>query len=126
MGVLRELFTWWNGNTIGTRLFTWRCGEFVGEDEFGNKYYAERKGPKRWVTYNGPSEASTVAAEWHGWLHHTTDLLPTEEHYIAKSWEKPHRPNMTGTPQAYRPSGSTLVQGERPRATGDYSAWKPE
>lgn len=126
MGVFLELFTWWNGNTIGTRWFTWRHGEFVGEDEFGNKYYRQRKGPRRWVTYNGVSEASTVPAEWHGWLHHTVDVPPTEEHYTAKPWEQAHRPNMTGTSQAYRPKGSTLVHGDRPPATGDYTAWKPE
>ncbi|HWP15125.1 MAG TPA: NADH:ubiquinone oxidoreductase subunit NDUFA12, partial [Xanthobacteraceae bacterium] len=39
--------------------------------------------------------------------------------------EKPHRPNMTGTPAAQRPTGSTLAQGRRPKATGDYKAWVP-
>jgi NADH:ubiquinone oxidoreductase subunit len=35
---------------------------------------------------------------------------------------------MTGTPEAYRPKGSILAPGSsrRPRATGDYKAWKPE
>jgi len=33
MGVLSEIFTWWNGQTLGTRLFTARHGKFVGEDE---------------------------------------------------------------------------------------------
>ena len=32
---------------------------------------------------------------------------------------------MTGTPGAYRPSGSTLAIGKRPRATGDYRPWNP-
>jgi NADH:ubiquinone oxidoreductase subunit len=32
---------------------------------------------------------------------------------------------MTGTPAAYRPSGSTLASGRRPAATGDYQAWTP-
>ncbi|MCH7889514.1 MAG: NADH:ubiquinone oxidoreductase subunit NDUFA12, partial [Proteobacteria bacterium] len=31
--------------TIGTRLFTWMRGEAVGEDEFGNRYYQERRAP---------------------------------------------------------------------------------
>jgi NADH:ubiquinone oxidoreductase subunit len=34
--------------------------------------------------------------------------------------------NMTGTPEAYRPQGSILATGHRPKATGDYQAWKPE
>jgi NADH:ubiquinone oxidoreductase subunit len=32
---------------------------------------------------------------------------------------------MTGTREAYRPSGSTLASGRRPAATGDYQAWTP-
>jgi NADH:ubiquinone oxidoreductase subunit len=32
---------------------------------------------------------------------------------------------MTGTPGAYRPTGSTLSIGKRPRATGDYRPWNP-
>ena len=30
--LLLELFTWWNGQTMGTRFFTWRKGTKVGED----------------------------------------------------------------------------------------------
>src|SRR5206468_1786831 len=35
---LLRFFTWWNGQTFGTQLSTWLYGEFVGEDEFGNRY----------------------------------------------------------------------------------------
>ena len=41
-------------------------------------------------------------------------------------WQKPHVPNLTGTALAYRPDGSLLNKGERPRVTGDYDAWSPE
>ncbi|MGB6253372.1 MAG: NADH:ubiquinone oxidoreductase subunit NDUFA12, partial [Bradyrhizobium sp.] len=34
-----KVFTWWNGQTFGTQLWTWRFGELVGEDEQGNRYY---------------------------------------------------------------------------------------
>ena len=34
-----QFFTWWNGQTLGTRFHTWRFGELVGTDEFGNRYY---------------------------------------------------------------------------------------
>ena len=37
--LLLQLFTWWNGQTLGTRFFTWRFGNKVGQDEFGNTYY---------------------------------------------------------------------------------------
>jgi hypothetical protein len=58
---LLKVFTWWNSQTFGTQLWTWRFGEQVGEDEFGNRYYRTRGGKidptllfeRRWVIYNG-------------------------------------------------------------------------
>ncbi len=126
MGIFTELFAWWTGNTYGTRLYTWRKGVLVGDDEFGNRYYREREGAKRWVIYRDLAEASSVPPDWHGWLHHTVDEPPTEQDYAPRPWQTPHRANMTGTPGAYRPRGSTLVAGGRPPATGDYEPWRPE
>ncbi len=132
MGILSEIFSWWGGNTWGTRVTLWRQGEFVGEDALGNRYYVQKSGvgplgvPRRWVTYRDLAEASKVPPEWHGWLHYTVDTVPTSETYTAKPWQKPHQMNMTGTRDAYRPSGSILASGSRPKATGDYKAWKPE
>jgi NADH:ubiquinone oxidoreductase subunit len=131
---LLRLFTWWNGTTLGTQLWTWLYGELVGEDEFGNRYYRSRGGKidrtlgfeRRWVVYRGIAEASMVPPSWHGWLHHTVDVPPTEEKVEPRPWWKPHRPNLTGTPGALRPTGSTLAQGRRPRATGDYKPWRPD
>ncbi len=130
---LLQFFTWWNGQTLGTRFHTWRHGERVGEDAFGNVYYRTKGGAKdpvlgferRWVIYNGVAEASTIPPGWWGWMHHREDKPPTESAYTPRSFEKPHRPNMTGTSAAYRPSGSTLASGKRPAATGDYTAWSP-
>jgi NADH:ubiquinone oxidoreductase subunit len=132
--LLVKVFTWWNGATIGTDVWTWLYGELVGEDEFGNRYYRTRHGKidpslgfeRRWVIYRGLAEASTVPPSWHGWLHHTVDVPPTQERVEPRPWWKPHRPNLTGTPGAVRPTGSTLAQGRRPRATGDYNPWRPE
>jgi NADH:ubiquinone oxidoreductase subunit len=128
---LLQFFTWWNGQTLGTRFHTWRFGQFVGTDEFGNRYY-RKPGldpalgfERRWVIYAGEAEASAVPPGWYGWLRHTSKLPPNEEAYIQREWQKPHLPNLTGTPYAYRPKGSTLNVGERPAATGDYEAWTP-
>lgn len=123
--ILVEIFTWWNGQTMGTRFFTWRKGEFVGEDEFGNKYYCERGGDKRWVIYNGLAEASAIPPGWHGWMHHRVDTAPSEEQYHSKGWQISHKVNPTGTPEAYRPDGSILTPEKRPEVTGDYQAWTP-
>jgi NADH:ubiquinone oxidoreductase subunit len=128
-----KFFTWWNGQTFGTQLWTSLYGEFVGEDEFGNRYYRTKGGKidpvllfeRRWVIYNGVAEASMIPPSWHGWMHHTVDVPPTQENYKPRAWQKPHRPNLTGTPGAHRPTGSTLAQGRRPKATGDYKAWTP-
>jgi NADH:ubiquinone oxidoreductase subunit len=126
-------FTWWNQQTFGTQVWTSLYGEPVGEDEFGNHYFRTKGGKidpalgfeRRWVIYSGYAEASTIPPAWWGWMHHTVDVPPTEEKVVARPWWKPHRPNMTGTPGAQRPTGSTLAQGRRPKATGDYKAWTP-
>ncbi|MBP1850566.1 NADH:ubiquinone oxidoreductase subunit NDUFA12 [Rhizobium halophytocola] len=125
---LLHTFTWWNNYTIGT-LVALRGFKKVGEDEFGNVYYQGGKSsyglPKRWVVYAGYADASQIPPGWHGWMHHRTDIAPSEEDYKPREWEKTHRPNMTGTAAAYRPQGAIEALGERPRVTGDYDAWTP-
>jgi NADH:ubiquinone oxidoreductase subunit len=123
---LTEIFSWWSGNTWGTRLWVRRFGDLVGTDEFGNQYYQDRKADRRYVTYAGPADASAIPPGWHGWIHHRTDVIPSDSGYQKREWEKPHQPNLTGTAEAYRPDGSLLNKGERPRVTGDYQAWSPE
>lgn len=112
------------------KLFSWRAGgKIVGEDQSGNRYYtaAPRKGYKRdrrWVMYKDAPEASAVPPEWHGWLHHQTDVIPGGESF-RREWQAPHKPNMTGTTAAYRPPGHILEGGKRDSATGDYEPWRP-
>lgn len=126
MGFIRQLFTWWNQQTLGTRLFTASRGVYVGEDGFGNRYYRTRDGVRRWVIYSGEAEASSVPADWHGWLHHTYEQPPSEAPLPKPAYELPHLPNMTGTPLAYRPKGSIAEgAGRRAHATGDYEPWTP-
>ncbi len=123
MGLLAQTFTWWNGETLATRFWTWRKGRRVGEDGEGNVYYQNADGSRRWVIFAGEAEASHIPPEWHGWLHHTWQQPPTEAPPLRKSWEKPHVPNRTGGEGAYRPTGSIL--SDRPSATPDYEAWSP-
>ena len=120
-----QILTWWNGRTVGTWLYTALHGVPVGEDESGNAYYRSRKGDRRWVIYNGESEASRVPPDWHGWLHHTFPEPPTAAPLAAKPWERPHEENLTGSAAAYRPPGSLHGAARRPPATGDYEAWSP-
>jgi len=127
--LLKQIFTWWNGTTIGTRFFTYRKGKRVGEDQFGNVYYEGGRGgegqTRRWVIYNGYSDPSLIPPGWHGWMHHRTATPPSSETYQAKEWEKPHLPNLTGSDKAYRPKGAIAHHGKRPQVTGDYEAWTP-
>lgn len=127
---LAEIFIWWQGQTWGTRLDTWQHGEFVGTDAAGNRYFQSkpgaRKANRRWVVFNGYAEATAIPPGWHGWMHHRTDVPPTKDNYQPWPWEKGHKPNLTGSAGAYRPDGSLLGKGERPRVSADYDAWSPE
>ena len=114
---------------IGTTLFTFFKGKLVGKDYYGNCYFEEkflfnRKPgsirPRRWVMYKGDNEASKVVPEWHRWLHYTSNELPSNEVKL-KDWQKPHVPNMTGTPKAYNPA-IMLENGE----DNYYISWKPK
>lgn len=125
MNFLLKILTWWNGATIGTALFTRRNGTRVGEDADGNVYYQTADGGRRWVIYNGEAEASRVSPEWHGWLHHTWQQPPTKAPLSRKPWEKPHRPNLTGSAHAYHPPGSILA-ATGPKVQPDYEAWTPQ
>jgi NADH:ubiquinone oxidoreductase subunit len=127
MGIMNTILravTWWNGQTIGTQIFTARNGRKVGEDSAGNVFYQSKDGKRRWVIYNGEIEASRISPEWHGWLHHTWQSPPTEAPLPHKPWEKPHLENLTGTPLAYAPAGS--LRRPDPAERQDYEAWAPE
>lgn len=121
---LLRAVTWWHGATIPTRLWTARKGREVGRDARGNVFYTDLAGRRRWVIYAGESEASRVSPEWHGWLHGTWEAPPTERPVERKSWEKPHLPNLTGTPAAFAPPGS--IRRIDPAERSDYEAWSPE
>lgn len=129
MGLLKSIFTWWDGATIGTSFFTRRNGRKVGEDALGNVYFETKSGargqPRRWVIYNGANDASRVPPEWHGWLHGTLDDLPSEALPAPRPWQAEPTPNLTGSLGAYRPAGALERGGRRAAATGDYEAWRP-
>ena len=132
MGIFSEIFSWWGGNTWSNRIYTRLRGKHVGTDEEGNRYYVQSRGvgplgkPRRWVIYKDGAEASKISPDWHGWMHFTVDQVPTVVAYQARSWQKPHRSNMTGTADAYRPSGSILASGKHAPTASDYEPWRPK
>ena len=126
MGLLKNIFTWWEGATIGTALFSWRHGVRVGTDTLGNVYYRSQKGDRRWVMYNGSNDASRIPPDWYSWIHGMIHDVPDEALPPPPKFLKPPQPNLTGTPYAYRPSGALERGGQRAAASGDYQAWTPE
>jgi NADH:ubiquinone oxidoreductase subunit len=124
MDFLLRLLTWWNSQTLGTQIFTSRHGIKVGEDDQGNIFYRDAADKRRWVIFNGESEATRVGPGWHGWLHHTVNTTPVEVPLRVRPWEKPHQENLTGTPAAYAPPGS--IRRDEPVTRRDYEAWQPE
>ena len=117
--------------TIGTRIYTALKGRRIGQDAYGNIYYeaksevtAEGK-KKRWVIYNGLAEPTKVPPSWHGWLHYTLDITPTDTPPVHYEWVKEAQPNLTGTTLAYVPPGHVNRGGKRAHTVADYEPWKP-
>ena len=115
---LKQIFTWWHRQTIGTYLKTLFYGKFVGEDKFGNKYY-KSKNNERWVVYSGKIEASKITSEWYLWMHHTIDEVPTDnkKKYF---WQKEHSENLTGTINNYKPNKISRSSEKQKK----YETWK--
>ena len=115
---IKEILTWWNRQTLGTRIQTILFGKFIGEDEFGNKYYENKKRKKRWIIYNGEIEATKIPVEWYSWMHFTPNKIE-KKHILEKyEWQKPHQSNLTGTDQAYYPNKN------KDGAKKKYKSWK--
>lgn len=127
MGFWSKTFTWWNGATWGTSLWTSLRGEEVGRDEMGNIYYRHKKDPaRRWVIYSGSNDGSRVPPGWQAWLKGTIADLPGQALPQRRRFQTDPVPNQTGTMAAFRPDGSLGSKGVRPAATGDYQPWTPD
>tara|TARA_B100001121_G_scaffold125331_1_gene109834 strand:+ start:64 stop:423 length:360 start_codon:yes stop_codon:yes gene_type:complete len=115
--LFQKIFTWWNQDTFGTRIKTILSGKFVGKDEFGNKYYENKKG-KRWVIYSGEIDASKIPVDWFSWMHHTPNKIEKNHDLKKYNWQKPHQPNLTGTESAYYPNKNKNAIKKK------YKSWK--
>ena len=101
--LFKKIFTWWNQDTIGTKIKTVFFGKLVGKDSFGNKYYESKKG-KRWVIYSNEVDASKIPVEWYSWIHFTPNKIEKIHELKKYNWQKPHSENKTGTSKAYHPN----------------------
>ena len=115
--LFKEIFTWWNHQTLGTRLTILFFGKFVGKDNFGNKYYQTKKG-KRFIIYNGEVDASKIPNEWYSWMHFTSNKIENNHELKKFEWQKPHKPNSTGSNEAYSPKDNINAIKKK------YKIWK--
>ncbi len=99
--------------------------KLVGTDEFGNQYFENKKG-RRFIIYKGIAEPTKIPAEWHGWIHFTSNTIPTSSKTNRYHWQKIHLPNLTGTKNSYAPKGNLLQNSNREKVSADYQAWNPE
>ena len=117
---LKQIFTWWHKQTIGTFIYTLLFGKLVGIDENGNKFYSSKKG-KRWVIYKDKIESTKITPEWHLWIHFLTNNTPDSK--INKfEWQKKHEENLTGTSKAHKPDGS--LASDSKKNMKKYETWK--
>jgi NADH:ubiquinone oxidoreductase subunit len=127
MGWLANAFTWWNGASWGTAIFTRRHGRKVGRDEAGNVYFQGRKDPaRRWVIYNGSNDGSRVPPDWQLWLRGSIEELPSKALPPTRHFQRKPTANLTGTIEAFRPDGALGTNRVRPASTGDYEPWTPK
>ena len=120
--MLKEIFTWWNGQTFGTRIWSFFNGVMVGTDNYENQYFKNKDDSKRWVIYSGQVESTKVSPEWNNWLRFTSSNIPSD---LKKfNWQKDHIPNFTGTHKAYSPEVSQK-NAKTASKINDYKKWSP-
>ena len=115
---MKIFFTWWNKQTLGTLIKTFFTGKLVGKDEFGNKYYQNKKN-ERWVIYSKEIDATKITSSWYLWMHHTIDRIPEHNEKKKYKWQKKHLENKTGTNEKYRP-----VKIKKNNIQKKYETWK--
>ncbi len=114
---IKQIFIWWNQQTLGTRIQTILYGKLVGIDSYGNKYYENKKG-KRWVIYKDEIDATKISYEWYSWMHHTKNKIENLHELKKYHWQKDHLSNMTGTSNSYHPNKNSNEFKKK------YKTWK--
>lgn len=85
----------------------------VAKDYFGNRFFenkSETYGRHRWVEYSEDRgyDSLRIPPDWHAWLHHNTDVVPTKRPLPKPEYHVPATGNKTGTPDAYVPDHHRL------------------
>ena len=121
---LLQFFTWWNGQTLGTRFQIWRKGELVGTDESRQPLLPDARRRPPLGVYNGAAEPSRDPARL---ARLDAPPQPTSRRRPISRASGRSRISRTSParPQAYRPPGSILGPAPRTPGTPDYEAWQP-
>ena len=114
---IKQIFVWWNQQTLGTRIHTLLFGKLKGHDHLGNKYYESKSG-KRWIIYKNEIDASKIPNEWYSWMHFTKNKLENIHEFKKYPWQKPHQENLTGTSEAYHPNKKNDEENKK------YKSWR--
>ena len=114
-----SLFIWWKRHTVGTHIFTFMSGEYIGSDGWGNKYYKSKRGERRWVLYSKDCDASLIPPTWHGWLHKVVDEIPTSVDHPEYKLEPMYK-NETGSHNSNHPNKM------KEPIDNEYAAWEPK
>ena len=101
--------------------------------EFGNAYYRTRGGAidpalgfeRRWVIYNGVSEASMTPPGWNGWLHHTVDVPPTRKTTSRIRGNCRTSATRPAPRRRFVPTARRFARDRARPSSGDYEAWSP-
>ncbi len=127
MGFFKNLFTWWDGATTGTALYSWRNGRKVGSDELGNVYFERQERPPPLGDVQRLQRCQPGAARM-VCLADPPDRRRARQGAAAAAQipASRRRPICTGTAEAYRPTGALERGGRRAAASGDYQAWTPD
>ncbi|KAN0012281.1 hypothetical protein ACTFIU_007579 [Dictyostelium citrinum] len=78
------------------------CNNNSNSNNNSNK---EIYGRHRWVEYADykSNDPTTIPPEYHSWIHHVSDKLPSEMLPFSPTYKRPHIANPTGTDGAYTP-----------------------
>ena len=115
--VFKQIFTWWNQQTFGTRLQIFFSGKLVGQDKNGNKYYESKSG-RRWIVYNDEVEASKIPNEWYSRMHYMNNKIENNHNLKKYDWQREHMPNQTGADNSFHPKKYNNVIKKK------YKSWK--
>ena len=109
-------------NSLGTLIYSFLCGKKVGVDSAGNIFFVhKKKSKKKWVLYKRKIDPTLISVEWQTWLTDKEFSDVPEKKDKNYNWEKPRKPNQSGTKDAYHPKHNSRDTNKKNKET----IWDP-